>query len=122
MLGLKWKIGTGLGLLASIGLAVALVAAKIENRVKQHTIDGQAAAIVRLTSDLATSRANFDGLKAATDRAAAQQATRLADTERRLAAVRAAAPKPQILTAPPKGDTLEARVRDVDARFLETLK
>lgn len=112
----------------------ALLVAKIENRqlVKANTsLDTK---VTGLQRDVAQAETNTEQLKTAiTDQKrqweakAAQDAAVLAETKRRLVEAQTASrvarsEAAKILATPPQGDTLDARVRDVDARILETLK
>ncbi len=131
---ITWKIGAGIGALATIGLGAALVFAKIENANLTNQIDKQTKQITALTSDLATSRGNQATLIAqindqnaaiqklteqnAREQAEGRRLLALANEQRRAADARAAA----LLNRPISGDNLEARIRDVDSRFMESIK
>lgn len=83
---------------------------------------------------VAQANTNVENLKVAIERQTAEWKTQsaaaaatLAETQRRLDNAQAATKKAEarsavLLSRPPVGDTLEARIKDVDARILESLK
>jgi hypothetical protein len=141
-LGLKWKILTGAGVAATVIMGIALLIAYSDNAHLQKVARNQDILIngnpdtgtPGYVQKLAQAETNTQQLKSAIDAQrvafeakAAKDAAVLADTTRLLSAAqaetrdaRAAAAK--LLASPAHGDTLDARVRDVDARILETLK
>lgn len=133
-----WQIGAvaaGAALIVSSGF---LVAAQVENRritelnrvLDERITHPTTGYVVRL----AQAQTNAETVKAALEKqvadlklAAAQDAAKLAETERKLAAAQrdteaARRQVAEFLSLPPQGDTLEQRIQDVDARFLEMLK
>lgn len=130
-----------IGVASTIGVIVTgfmLVTTKIE----LHIVRSDRNALYKRINDpvnglvvqLAQSETNTATLKLAAERTiavlrekAASDALTLADTQSKLAAaqqtsVRAREQSAIILSSKPKGDTLDAQIRDVDARLLETLK
>lgn len=124
---LKWQIAAGAGAAISIGLSVALLTAKIEIRHLTKVNDG-------LTVDLTQSKANVATLESAiaTQNAALEQmgrdaAAAVALSEARVEAANVARKQAErraaaLLADKPRGETLEERVLDVDARIMEALK
>lgn len=130
---LPWKIFTGIAAAASLVLAFFLLLAHAETRSLTKTVANRDATIKTLNADVAREQQNAATLtstlkqvRADLEAKAAADAAKLAETTAALktaqantVAARASAAR---LAAPAKGDTLDARVRDVDARLLETLK
>ena len=130
---IHWKILTAFGAAGALILAFLLVTARAEIRHLEKIVANRDARIEVLTSDLAQANTNVAQFKTAIADArakmearAAADAAKLADTTVRLNAAqqtsRTASARAAQLAAPARGDTLESRVRDVDARILETLK
>ena len=123
---LTWKVGTFAFGALLIGAGITIAVLKIDNsRLLSR--------VTTLQSDLATAKANQDNLKAAIDqqneaikenqrqqqqRITAMQA-KLKDAEKARATAERKATK--ILNSPIKGNNLEDRIIDVDARLLESL-
>jgi hypothetical protein len=134
---LKWKISAIAGCALMLAAGVALLLGYAENRHLQKVTRNQDALInapgTGYVARLAQSETNTVQLKTAIETQrkqfeakAAADAAVLSETARRLAAAqvltrRAQAGAAKILATPPQGDTLDARIRDVDARLLETM-
>lgn len=130
---IQWKIATAFGVSAALILGFLLLTARMDIRSLNKTVENRDKQISVLKEDLAQARTNVATLEGAIvdqrarlEARAAADARQLADTTTRLgvaqrdaATARATAGR---LAAPAVGSTLEDRVRDVDARILETLK
>ena len=122
-----WQIGAGAAALVALGLAGSLLVAKIENRTLTKQLDQQGKALSQARSNVSALEAAVAKQNAEIERQGRLAAERLARTEAALAEAAAARRDAErrsagLLKNPPKGETLDARIRDVDARILEALK
>ena len=122
-----WQIGAGAAALVALGLAGSLLVAKIENRTLTKQLDQQGKALSQARSNVTTLEAAVAKQNAEIERQGRLAAERLARTEAALAEAAVGRRDAErrsagLLKNPPKGDTLDARIRDVDARILEALK
>lgn len=133
-----WQAGAGVAVVALLTTSGFLIAAKVENnrvtslnRVLDDRITnpetGYIVLLEREQTNAQTTKRALETQVADLRAAAARDAARLAETERRLSAAQretaqARRDAARIMATPPQGDTLEQRVLDVDARLLETLK
>lgn len=131
---IKWQLVsgvTGLALLVALG---NVVAGRIEIRHLRKVVASLTTEIRTVRADLATETANRATLEASIERQNAEWqresaagAARLAQTQQQLAAQQARARNAEtrakaLLGTPARGDTLLARIIDVDNRVLESLE
>ena len=136
--GWKWKaVGIGAGVVLAIA-AFFLFQAQMENR-SLTKLNNQLDARINnpatgYVAQLAQANTNVATLKTAVERQNVTIRTNAATADRKLAALNVAlagaerrnvglrADAARILATPPKGNTLEQRVLDIDKRVLETLE
>jgi hypothetical protein len=119
---LGFRIAGAAGILGTLLLGLLLIAAKGEIRHLTKVNQGLEERLAVCVGNTAVLENAIARQNAAMAVRAAADARKLADSTARLAAVQAAQRRSSKLDAAPKGDTLDARVRDVDARLLETLQ
>lgn len=135
---LKWKLIAGGAGLALVGVSLALGSEMIENRhlTKLNTnlgarINDPETGYVRQIAQAQTNAANLQGQIDTQNRAiqtlSDNASTALAESSRKVAAAQVQTRKAEaqvavLLSRKPQGATLDERIRDVDARVLETLK
>ncbi len=136
--GLPWKIATGVAGLSTIVAAGFLLSAQIENRhlrkigsELEQRINapgtGYVSQVAQATTNVAQLKTAIAHQRVLFETAAKADRDRLARLEADIRQVRIAnnklrADSAAIAKTPPHGDTLEARVLDIDARVLETLE
>ena len=136
--GIKWKIGAVVGGIGMVGCAVALLFAHIENRHLTKVNDnldrqinapkvGYVARLADAEHNTALLKGEIVKVNGKLKQQADESARKLAETTAIVARVQREnvtlkQQAARLLATPPKGDTLEARMRDVDARVLEGLK
>ncbi|MEG3175846.1 hypothetical protein U1872_06360 [Sphingomonas sp. RB3P16] len=136
--GWKWKLAAGVGSVALLALAGFLAYAQIQNyqlnsvnakldaQINDPTT-GLLVSVAQCRTNAATAIGGLTAQNGILDAQAKSDAIKLADTTRRLAIAQAETKKAEaqaavLLATPPRGATLLARVQDVDARLLESLK
>lgn len=138
VVGLKWKLIAGAASVSLLGVGFLLAVAQMDNRHLSKINDGLDARIndknTGLVVQLAQAATNAATLKVSTERQTTELKARAAEDRTRLEAATAALAIAQrktrvaearaaiLLSQPPRGDTLDARILDVDARLLEMLK
>ncbi len=136
--GIKWKIFTGLAGLSFAAAAFFLLMAQMENRhLRKVNVQLEArinAPDIGYAAQLAQATTNVETLKLALDtqnvrlrEQALASGTKLAELTTQIDRIRRENEKlrsdsAKILKGKPEGDTLAARVTDIDNRLLETLK
>jgi len=135
---LGFKIAGVAGVAGTLILGFLLITTRIDlgqvkrqNRALDDRINNRDTGLVvqlaQSDTNVATLRIALARTRAELDAKAATDAARLAETSNRLAAAerdreRARRSSGSILATKPTGDTLEAQIRDIDARVLESLK
>lgn len=138
LLSAPWKIATGAATAATLALAAMLVVVKIDNHNLTRLNDqldsrindprtGYVAQLAQATTNVETLKVQLAEQTDAFQKKSDADAAKLHETEARLAAALLARDKIQqqvdaFLAIKPRGDSLEARVRDVDSRLLEMLQ
>jgi septal ring factor EnvC (AmiA/AmiB activator) len=132
--GQLWKIATGAAGILSVVLAGFLLSAQIENRLLNQANAALDQRLEQKTADLAQSRSNVATLQATIDSQNAKiellrkdNEAKLTEATRQLVAVQTqnrslSARLDSFLKVKPRGSTLEQRILDVDARYMELLK
>lgn len=134
----KWQALTGLATVAALGLSVALMIEKVESRHQRKLATnyyalihdkntGYIAQLAQMRSNLAALQGSLDQQSAAVRKISAESEARLADAAQKLVAAQQATKRAEsrvavLLSNPPRGNTLEARILDVDARVMEAVQ
>lgn len=136
--GLRWKIAAGAAALVIAAAGIWLLSLQIENRhlgklntnlearINAPGI-GYAAKLAQAETNAATLSGTIDTVNAKLRQQEADAAKTVGELTVQIATINRAnatlrANSAHIITGKPEGVTLEARVKDVDARVLETLK
>lgn len=136
--GIKWKLLAGIAGISLLAVTAALIYARIDNvhlsRIN-HALDkrindpesGLLVTVAQCRTNAETAIAGLETQNKAIQSQADTARKALADATARLAAAQAETRRAEkrvaiLLSKPPVGATLEARVQDVDKRFLESLK
>jgi hypothetical protein len=136
--GLKWKLAAGAGIVSILIISGFLAYAQIENR-HLAAVNGQLdsrindpkTGLLVTVAQCHTNAATAVGAVKQQNTALVEQSKKdqaaLTETTRLLAIAQAQTKKAEaqaavLLATKPRGATLEARVKDVDARLLETMK
>lgn len=136
--GWKWKLGAvaaTASLIAVSGLLayaqirnyhLVAVNAELDSRINDPAT-GLLVTVAQCRTNAATAIGAVEQQNAALETQAAESKRALASTTAQLATAQRATRAAEnsvavLLSRPPAGDTLEDRIRDVDARLLETLK
>lgn len=130
-----WKIATGGAVILSLVLMSLLLSAtftnkdltKQRNEMAQSINDpktGYVALLSQARTNVATLRTQLEVQNVAIDKMSKESAAKLAESRRQLvlAQTKTAAMERQLgrfLATKPVGDTLEARIRDIDARAMK---
>jgi len=138
MIGLRWKLVAGGGIILLLIVSGFLLYAQIENRHLarvnaeldariNNPTTGLLVTVAQCRTNAETAIGAVEQQNSALATRAAESARALADTTAKLEAAqkltRAAESRVAVLLSrPPVGVTLEDRVKDVDARLLESLK
>lgn len=131
---IKWQLVSGVTGIALLVACGNVISGRIEIRHLRKVVASLTTEIRTVRADLATETTNRAGLEAAIQqqnaewqRESAAGAARLAQTQQQLAAQQARARNAEarakaLLSTPARGDTLLARIIDVDNRVLESLE